>query len=88
MEQRSCSNTHFYLRPEARGKGYGRLMFAHLARLAVERNCGRLEWWVLDWNKPAIGFYRSLGAVAMEDWTVQRISGETLESLAKICTRD
>jgi GNAT superfamily N-acetyltransferase len=72
-----------YLRPEARGRGYGRLMFAHLARLAVERNCGRLEWWVLDWNKPAIGFYRSLGAVAMEDWTVQRISGEALVSLVK-----
>jgi len=77
-----------YLRPAARRKGYGRLIFAYLARLALERNCGRLEWWVLDWNAPAISFYRSLGAVVMEDWTVQRISGEALDSLARIRTRD
>jgi len=77
-----------YLRPQARRKGYGRLMFAYLARLAVERGCGRLEWWVLDWNEPAIGFYQSLGAIAMEDWTVQRISGEALESLARAGIRD
>lgn len=77
-----------FIRPDARGKGYGRLMFAHLARLAMERKCGRLEWWVLDWNAPAIGFYRSLGAVAMEDWTVQRISGEALEALARVSSKD
>ncbi len=57
-------------------------MLARLARLAKERGCGRLEWWVLDWNEPAIKFYESLGAVAMNDWTVYRVTGEALEELA------
>jgi GNAT superfamily N-acetyltransferase len=71
-----------YVRPEARGRGVGRRLLAHLARLARERGCGRLEWWVLDWNEPAIGFYRSLGAQAMDEWTVFRVAGEALDRLA------
>lgn len=71
-----------YVRPEMRGKGTGRALLAHLARLAVERGCGRLEWWVLDWNEPAIRFYRTLGARPMDDWTVFRVDGDALERLA------
>lgn len=71
-----------YIRPEKRGRGLGTALLAHLARLALERGCGRLEWWVLDWNEEAIGFYRSLGAEPMTDWTVQRVSGEALAALA------
>ncbi|WP_420125036.1 GNAT family N-acetyltransferase [Longimicrobium sp.] len=72
-----------YVRPEARGRGAGRALLAHLARLAKERNCGRLEWWVLDWNEPAIRFYRSLGAQPMDDWTVFRLTGPELARLAE-----
>jgi GNAT superfamily N-acetyltransferase len=71
-----------FVQPESRGRGYGRQLLGHLARLAVERRCGRLEWSVLDWNLPAIGFYRRVGAVPMGDWTVFRLSGEALEALA------
>lgn len=71
-----------YVRREARGRGAGRALLAHLARLARERNCGRLEWWVLDWNQPAIRFYRSLGAEPMDDWTVYRLTGDHLARLA------
>lgn len=71
-----------YVRPEFRGAGIGRALLASLARLAVDRGCGRLEWWVLDWNEPSIGFYRKLGAVPMDDWTVYRVSGRALEELA------
>ena len=71
-----------FVRPEARGRGYGRQMLARLARIARERNCGRLEWSVLDWNEDAIRFYRSLGAVAMDEWTVYRVTGEALDRLA------
>ncbi|HUP49945.1 MAG TPA: GNAT family N-acetyltransferase [Thermoanaerobaculia bacterium] len=71
-----------FVKPEARGRGHGRAMLARLARVARERNCGRMEWWVLDWNEPAIAFYRRLGAVPMDDWTVFRLSGEALEKLA------
>lgn len=71
-----------YVRPEARGRGAGRALLAHLARLARERGCGRLEWWVLDWNEPAIRFYRSLGAQPMDDWTVFRLTGDPLARLA------
>ena len=70
-----------YVRPEHRGKGYGKAM--KLAAIAVERGCGRLEWWCLDWNKPSIGFYLSLGAQPMSDWMVYRITGDTLTELAK-----
>ena len=69
--------------PKLRGRGIGRLLLSFLARLAVERGCGRLEWWVLDWNEPAIRFYERLGAQAMDEWTVFRVAGDTLEDLAK-----
>ena len=72
-----------YVRPEYRGKGYGRAILKKLAAIAVERGCGRLEWWCLDWNKPSIDFYLSLGAEPMSDWTVYRITGDTLTELAK-----
>ena len=72
-----------YVSPEYRGKGYGRAILKKLASIAVERKCGRLEWWCLDWNKPSIDFFLSLGAEPMSDWTVYRIAGETLKNLAK-----
>ena len=72
-----------YVSPEYIGKGYGRAILKKLASIAVERKCGRLEWWCLDWNKPSIDFYLSLGAEPMSDWTVYRIAGETLKNLAK-----
>lgn len=72
-----------YIKPEYRGKGYGKALFKQLAKIAVERKCGRLEWWCLDWNKPSINFYLSLGAEAMDDWTVYRITGDTLKKLGK-----
>ena len=68
--------------PQYRGRGVGRALLAHLARLAVARGCGRFEWWVLDWNAPAIRFYESLGARPMDDWTVYRLTGDALEKLA------
>lgn len=71
-----------YVRPEYRGKGYGKAILKKLASVAEERGCGRLEWWCLDWNKPSIDFYLSLGAEPMNDWTVYRISGETLHDMA------
>jgi GNAT superfamily N-acetyltransferase len=71
-----------FVRPEARGKGLGKALLAELARIAVARDCARLEWWVLDWNEPAIGFYQSLGARAMDEWTVMRVDGAALASLA------
>lgn len=72
-----------YVEPAHRGQGIGTALFRELARIAVARGCGRLEWWCLDWNTPSIDFYRSLGAEAMDDWTVYRISGETLGKLAE-----
>ena len=71
-----------FVRPRFRGRGLGRRLLVELARIAVERRCGRLEWWVLDWNEEAIRFYRSLGAVAMDEWTVYRVTGEALTRLA------
>ncbi len=71
-----------FIRPRWRGQGFGRAMLAYVARLAVRRGCGRLEWSVLDWNEPALGLYRSLGAVPMDEWTVQRLSGEAIERVA------
>lgn len=71
-----------FVRPAFRGRGLGRRLLRWLAELALERGCGRLEWAVLDWNAPAIGFYRSLGAVALDEWTVFRLSGAALEALA------
>jgi GNAT superfamily N-acetyltransferase len=71
-----------YIRPAARGKGFGKALLVHLANLCQKNNWGRLQWWVLDWNSPAIEFYRSLGAVAMDEWTVHRVSGDALINLA------
>src|SRR5690606_2181280 len=71
-----------FVMPEGRALGLGRALLAELARLAVERDCARLEWAVLDWNEPAIGFYRSLGARPLDDWTVMRVDGEALWRLA------
>ncbi len=71
-----------FVRPEARGRGIGKRLLAHLARIAVERRCARLEWAVLDWNEPSIGFYRSLGAVPLDEWTVFRLTGDALALLA------
>ena len=70
-----------FVRPEARGSGLGKTLLAHLAALAVDRDCARLEWSVLDWNAPAIGFYQKLGARLMEDWTVMRLDGANLSQL-------
>ena len=70
-----------FVLPEYREKGYGKGLIQTLARIAVERGCGRLEWWCLDWNTPSIEFYRSLGAVPMDEWTVYRITGKTLLEL-------
>ncbi|MCU0426771.1 MAG: GNAT family N-acetyltransferase [Candidatus Kapabacteria bacterium] len=72
-----------FVKPEYRGRGFGKALLVYLARLAQERNCGRLEWSVLDWNTPAIEFYKSLGAKPMDEWTVFRITGDALETLAK-----
>ncbi len=70
--------------PKLRGRGIGRVMLSFLAKLAVERGCGRLEWWVLDSNEPAIRFYERLGAQAMDEWTVFRLSGDALQNLARL----
>ena len=71
-----------YVRPSYRGKGYGKALLIKLAQIAVTRGCGRLEWACLDWNTPSIDFYKSLGAVPMDEWTVYRVSGQTLEEMA------
>jgi len=71
-----------FVLPEHRGKGHGKAMMRRLAALAVERGCGRLEWCCLDWNRPGIDFYRSLGAAPMDEWTTYRAAGETLRKLA------
>ena len=72
-----------FVKPEFRGKGYGKSLLKKLAQIAVERGCGRLEWWCLDWNKPSIDFYLSLGAEPMNEWTTYRIAGDTLKQLAE-----
>lgn len=71
-----------YVRPSHRGHGYGKALLQELARIAVERGYGRFEWWVLDWNTPAIDFYRSIDAVPMDEWTVYRVTGDALGRLA------
>lgn len=71
-----------FVRPAFRGLGLGKRLMVRLAAIAVERDCGRFEWSVLDWNQPAIDFYRSLGAVGMDEWTVQRVAGDALRALA------
>lgn len=72
-----------FVNPEARGRGYGKALLARLAALAKERNCGRLEWSVLDWNEPSINFYKALGAVPLDDWTMFRLTGGALDALAE-----
>ena len=72
-----------FVDPAHRGKGVGKALLQRLAAIAVERDCGRMEWAVLDWNAPSIAFYRSLGAVPMDDWTVFRLAGEALEDVAR-----
>jgi GNAT superfamily N-acetyltransferase len=83
LAQRGIYLEDLFVVPSARGRGVGRILLQELAALALERGCGRLEWAVLDWNTPAIGFYRRMGAVPMEDWTVFRLSGPSLEQLAR-----
>ena len=73
-----------FVLPAYRSKGVGRRLLSHLARIAVERKCGRMEWWVLDWNESAIRFYQSIGAVPMDDWTVYRLHGDALARLADL----
>jgi GNAT superfamily N-acetyltransferase len=69
--------------PHVRGRGIGKRLLAHLARMALERGCARLEWWVLDWNLPSIAFYHALGAIPQDEWTTMRLSGAALERLAR-----
>jgi GNAT superfamily N-acetyltransferase len=73
---------YLFVRPAFRGLGLGRHLMAALARIAVQRDCGRFEWSVLDWNEPAIAFYRRLGALGLDEWTVQRLEGDALHALA------
>jgi GNAT superfamily N-acetyltransferase len=73
-----------FVLPEERGRGYGKALLTALGRLAVERGCGRLEWSVLDWNEPSIQFYRSLGAVGLDEWTVNRVTGDALKKMASM----
>lgn len=72
-----------YVKPEMRGKGIGKIILSFLAKLAIERKCGRLEWACLDWNEPSVKFYKRLGAVPMDDWTVFRVNDEVLNTLAR-----
>ena len=74
-----------YVNKEMRGKGFGKCLLAYIAKLAVERNCTRVDWSVLDWNEPSIQFYQSIGAIPMEAWTVQRLHGDALLSFAGEC---
>ena len=71
-----------YINPQMRGRGFGKCLLSYIAKLAVERNCTRFEWSVLDWNEPSLQFYRSIGAVPMDEWTVQRLHGPALKKLA------
>jgi GNAT superfamily N-acetyltransferase len=75
-----------YVRPAARGSGVGTALLRALSRICVERGYDRLDWWVLDWNEKAIGFYRAIGAVGMDEWTVQRLTGEPLRRMAGVVT--
>ena len=70
-----------FIKPEYRGRGYGKALLKHLAKICDEKGYGRLQWWVLDWNSPAIEFYKSFGAEAMDEWTVYRTSGQALKDL-------
>jgi GNAT superfamily N-acetyltransferase len=82
LGQRGLYLEDLFVEPAWRGRGIGRALLAHLARIAIERACGRMEWAVLDWNTPAIGFYRRIGAEAMDAWTIYRVTGDALRRLA------
>jgi GNAT superfamily N-acetyltransferase len=82
LAQRGIYLEDLFVRPDARGSGVGFALLSALARIAVERNCGRLEWSVLDWNQLAIDFYKRIGAKPLEDWTMFRMTGTALEDLA------
>jgi GNAT superfamily N-acetyltransferase len=77
-----------FVEPEWRGHGFGRALLAHLAKIAIERGYGRVEWSVLDWNEPSIGFYKKLGARPMDEWTIFRLTGESIRELADSCRAD
>lgn len=77
-----------YVKPQYRGSGIGKKLLAHLARIGAERTCGRMEWAVLNWNEPSIGFYKSLGARPMDEWTVYRLTGDQLGRLGAAATKD
>jgi GNAT superfamily N-acetyltransferase len=83
LSRRGLYLEDLFVRPDFRGRGIGKALLLHLARLANEQGCGRMEWTVLDWNRPAIDFYRSLGAVPMDEWTVHRLSGPALARYAR-----
>lgn len=83
LSRRGLYLEDLFVLPAFRGRGIGRALMRHLARVAVERGCGRMEWAVLDWNDPAIGFYRSIGARPMDEWTVYRLTGDALTRLAQ-----
>jgi GNAT superfamily N-acetyltransferase len=76
-----------FVKPECRGKGYGKALLVHLAKIAVERNCGRFEWSVLDWNEPSIKFYESMGATVLPDWRIVRATGDSLAAMANSLTK-
>jgi Acetyltransferases len=82
LGQRGIYLEDLFVIPEMRGKGFGKVMLTYLARLAVDRKCGRLEWSCLDWNEPSIKFYRKMGAVPMDEWTVYRLTGASLTELS------
>ena len=88
LAQRGIYLEDLFVRPAARGKGVGYALLSELARIAIERNCGRLEWAVLDWNELAIDFYKRIGARPLDDWTVFRLTGDSLEHLARSDIRD
>jgi GNAT superfamily N-acetyltransferase len=73
-----------FIRPQYRGRGFGKSVLKHLAQICVDRGYGRFQWWVLDWNTPSIEFYKALGAVAMDEWTVYRVAGDALTELAAV----
>jgi GNAT superfamily N-acetyltransferase len=83
LAQRGLYLEDLFVLPEWRGQGIGKALLVHLAGIAVERGCGRMEWSVLNWNTPAIGFYRSIGAAPMDKWTVYRLAGDALTALAR-----
>lgn len=83
LSRRGLYLEDLFVLPAWRGRGVGRALLRHLARVAIERGCGRMEWSVLDWNDPAIGFYRSIGARPMDEWTVYRLTGDALRRVAQ-----